>query len=76
MTRKLITGGPLSVQRGGETVEIEVDLHWFQSEGEPGSASITESWELCHVDAYDDTGEGVFLRGEELDEAMNLYPAK
>lgn len=75
MTRKLITGGPITIERDNAEIEVEVDLHWIWEEGEEGSNSIPASWTLDYIQAYD-SSEDFFLTLDEQDRAIGLYPAK
>lgn len=65
--RKLITGGPYTLERDGVEYELTVDLHWIWEEGEPGSSSITGGWSLDYVEAYDDAEQWDLTGQEELD---------
>jgi hypothetical protein len=65
--RKLITGGPYTLERDGVEYEITVDLHWLWEEGEPGSSSIQSGWCLDYVEAYDDADAWELTSQEELD---------
>lgn len=65
--RKLITGGPYTLERDGQEYELTIDLHWIWEEGEPGSRSIQGGWTLDNVEAYDETKEWELTPQEELD---------
>lgn len=75
MTRKLITGGPLTIERDNVEIEVETDLHWIWEEGEEGSNSVPASWTLDYIDAYDELGDWTLTPDEE-ERAISLYPAK